>query len=197
MKKILISTLLLVLLVYPARSQNRPANEFGVSYGTITVPDVAMTFGSILGVAFSGGLWSFDNINATGAFGLEYYHNFNDRIAVGGICCYDAFMADAIDEDGGQKINKGRYGSHFINVMPAFRVNWFDRERVSMYSKIAAGAMLQISPDDELGENTTDWAFAAHLSLAGVEFGSRTFRGFVEAGWGMQGILTFGVKKAF
>ena len=38
---------------------------------------------------------------------------------------------------------------------------------------------------------------AAQASPVCMEFGGKTLRGFLETGWGNQGLLNFGVKYSF
>lgn len=82
-------------------------------------------------------------------------------------------------------------------VMPAAKVFWFRKPHVAMYSKLAAGVTLLDDYDEEADSHSFDPYWAAQVTLAGVQFGGERFRGFVEAGAGMQGLVLAGLSVSF
>ncbi len=78
--------------------------------------------------------------------------------------------------------------------MPAVKYNWLNRDRFSMYSKIALGVLIGI--DSGADNDKTTAAFAWQASAVGAEFGN-SFRGFLELGFGEQGILVAGLRYKF
>lgn len=81
--------------------------------------------------------------------------------------------------------------------MPAARMFWFRKPHVAMYSKLAAGVTLLDDYDEETDSRSYDPFFGAQVTLAGVQFGGERFRGFIEAGAGMQGLVLAGVSFSF
>ena len=63
-----------------------------------------------------------------------------------------------------------------------------------MYSKLALGVLIGIDSGDH--NDKTKAALAWQASAVGAEYGS-AFRGFVELGFGEQGILIAGLRYKF
>ena len=82
----------------------------------------------------------------------------------------------------------------YFSIMPAVKYNWLNRDRFSMYSKIALGVLIGI--DSGADNDKTTAAFAWQASAVGAEFGN-SFRGFLELGFGEQGILVAGLRYKF
>ena len=166
-------------------------NEISVSYGQFTVPQFAYIFGGIFGVVFTAGHFDFENTIVTGTLGVEYNHWVNKWFGYGGSVFGEYMTSDTYYKDSdGNKTSNGKYNFGFANIMPTVRLRWFNKTHFGMYSKIGAGLGLAFSD----GCQPT---FSAQISPICMEFGGETFRGFFEAGVGMQGIVTAGVKKSF
>ena len=71
---------------------------------------------------------------------------------------------------------------------------WFNREHFGMYSKVSLGLMLLLG---DMNEDKPIPMFAGHVSSVCMEFGGKALRGFLETGYGNQGLLNFGVKFSF
>ena len=87
------------------------------------------------------------------------------------------------------------------SIMGTAQVNWFRTrdDRLGIYSKLGAGVMLlNIGLDVGSEEDIRDTRpfFSPHLTLLGLEVG-RGFRGFLELGAGMQGLVQVGIKARF
>ena len=78
--------------------------------------------------------------------------------------------------------------------MPSVRFAWLDKKRVALYSKAAIGATFDSGQYQ--GSHDDRWEVAFQASAFGVEVGG-AFRGFLELGYGMQGIVNFGIKYRF
>ena len=63
-----------------------------------------------------------------------------------------------------------------------------------MYSKLSLGLMLAL---DGKNEDKPIPMPAGQVSSVCMEFGGKALRGFLETGWGNQGLLNFGVKFSF
>ena len=190
-------TLLLCLSVpFSALAKNdRDRNEFSITYGQFTVPQFAYVMGGVFGAAFSLGHFSFDNAHLIGGAGVEYVHYVNDWLGFGGALVCDYMTADAMSVDSdGNKTPNGKFNLGYASAMPVVKFAWFNRPRVGLYSKLAAGVGYSFANDDSVKDNI---GFAFQATPIGVDFGGESFRGFVEAGVGMQGIVNTGVRWLF
>lgn len=193
MKKII--TILLCFLIALSVNAKDYKNELSFTYGQFTVPQFAYVMGGVLGVAFTAGHFTFENSKFIGAAGFEYIHYTNDWFGYGGTIVCDYMTSDAYNVSSeGEKTYNGKFNLGFISIMPNVKFSWFNRERVSLYSKIAVGPGLIFDNDDSLENNIT---LAAQISPIGVDFGNNSYRGFAELGIGMQGILNVGIRKLF
>ena len=190
-------TLLLCLSVpFSALAKNdRDRNEFSITYGQFTVPQFAYVMGGVFGAAFSLGHFSFDNAHLIGGAGVEYVHYVNDWLGFGGALVCDYMTADAMSVDSdGNKTPNGKFNLGYASAMPVVKFAWFNRPRVGLYSKLAAGVGYSFANDDSVKDNI---GFAFQATPIGVDFGGESFRGFVEAGVGMQGLVNLVVRWLF
>lgn len=191
----------------PALPVNPPANEISVAYGVVPAVDAAVVMANVFGTFFTFGLVSFDHFSSTGALSLEYFHTLGRVVSLGGVAAYSACRLDrtqfaGADADGNSRYEKYGQASHrIVSLMPAAKASWFRKPRVSMYSKAAVGAMSMntVSRDDAAAasETQSDYSFAFQLSPVAVDFGGPHFRGFVETGFGWQGMLLAGLRYSF
>ncbi|MBR1575700.1 MAG: hypothetical protein IJ654_04535 [Bacteroidales bacterium] len=168
-------------------------NEWGLTYSQFTVPQFAYVFGGILGVAFSLGNFTFENMIIPGAISLEYTHYANNIFGFGGTLTSDSMTADKYTGKDGDKTYDGKFQMAFLSVMPHVKIGWFDNPHFGMYSKVAAGGAFQLGGGADAGGIT----FAAQLSPVCMDFGGDSLRGYLELGLGMQGIVSLGIKKRF
>lgn len=215
MKKLMSMALAALFATMPCFAQNiertrvkteRPANEMSVGYGFVSVPDIALGFAGIFGTALTGGLARVHDISSTGTAALEYDRFLGRHVAVGGMVTlehasitFDQY--DGKDENGNNKYSPGSpQGTVFLSVMPVVKLPWFYKEHVSMYSKAGAGLATSFGGDksssssDEASDKDSNISFALQASLVGIDFGSVKYRGFVELGFGMQGLVSFGFR---
>lgn len=194
MKKTLLLTLALSISFSSLWARDYK-NEFSVSYGQFTVPQFGYLVGGVLGVAFTAGHFTFENTKMFGAAGFEYEHYTNDWFAFGCTVLCDYMTADSYNKaSDGTKTYNGKFNLGFMSLMPNVKFSWFNREKVSLYSKLAFGAGLVFDNGDS-AENNFSPAF--QVTPIGVDFGKGSFRGFAELGVGMQGVLCAGVRKSF
>ncbi|MDO5442621.1 MAG: hypothetical protein Q4G10_03020 [Bacteroidia bacterium] len=193
MKRIIASIALAAVLVMPLRAQTRPSNEFSLSYGVVSTLDIEMVLGSALVVVATGGTWNVKDMSSTGALSAQFYHNFNDRTAVGAVFSFEDFSGDAYSKE--EYI--GKFGAVSFGVMPAFRYTWLYKDHIGFYSRIAAGVNAMAEPEQEISTKDLSAQFAFQATLLGFEFGARNVRGFLEGGLGIQGLVLGGIKFAF
>lgn len=191
----------------------RPSNEMSFSYGRASLAGCAYTLGGFFGTVFSFGLAAPSEMWTTGAFGLEYMNYIHPHVGVGGLvtyeCCALGFKSYAGKDEEGNAIYKDGGNvdyNHIISIMPAFKFPWMAFEHVSLYSKVALGIMItgktgHTEVDSEGNEETVSPSVAANficqVNPVGVDFGGLHHRGFVELGFGAQGLIMAGYRIAF
>lgn len=187
-------------------------DEISLSYGRVSIPGTAYVLGGVFGTVFTLGAATPGKIASTGAVGFEYMHHFGKHFALGALATYENivlrfdYATGETDADGKKILREGPTGfNHFISLMPALKFPWFCREHVSMYTKLGVGAMFNVTNEYTYNEDTsawdrntdTNWNWAVQASLVGVDFGGDICRGFVEGGFGMQGLVCAGVRFGF
>lgn len=195
MKKIT-ALLLALALIVPAQAKDKDSkNEFSITYGQFTVPQFAYVFGGVLGAAFTLGHFTFDNSHLIGAAGLEYVHYVNGWLGFGVAAVCDYMTADAYSVDSeGNKTPNGKFDLGYVSAMPVVKFAWLNRDHVGLYSKLAVGAGYSFAEGSDSAANIS---WSGQITPLGVDFGGQSFRGFVEAGVGMQGVVNAGVRWLF
>ncbi len=207
-KKIAIATVAFTFTI-SATAQDSAAPEFykhevGVSYGALTNTDVISGFASIFGEVFRAVLGSSEEVEShyIGSFNAEYYYNFNKTIGLGGIVGFENIGYDYNDKT--TKVTNLKENDYYISIMPAFKAHWFNFPHVSMYSKVGVGLTIDHTTynikdgrDPSNYSNETNCMFAFQVSPVCVEAGARHLMGFVELGYGTQGMFVFGLRGKF
>lgn len=196
MKRILISLAVVFYVCVSVVSAQTPEsrNEIMFGYGRVTVVDVAHVVGGVFATAFTAGYARFDNFRSYGSVNLEYYRTLNKTFSVGAAVSWFGGAADELNKDN-VKVGDSKYSG--FALMPAAKVFWFKKQKVAMYSKLAAGVTLLDDYDEESDSHSFDPYWAAQVTCAGVQFGGERFRGFVETGSGMQGLVLVGLSYSF
>ena len=204
MKKFLILAVALMMGATAAFAQtDEPKNEFSVAWGGISNSQVLNTFADVLSAAFEsivnkGTKW--DEAADFGTISAEYFHHVSPLVSLGAIGVYNMHNRD-LEKDG--KII-GSNNRSFITLLPAIKFSWLRKDSWGLYSKLGAGASLLLSKEkadrtdtSEAFDNTKSGVmFNFQVSALGVEFG-RSLRGFVEAGFGEQGVFLLGLRYRF
>jgi hypothetical protein len=199
MKRLLSSVALLIISSFVCLAQtDESRHEISVSYGYLTLPQVvdfiASTAGTLLGglyIAIADTMTPgemeypkrIDN-GGTGSFSFQYLYTLNKTIKVGGIVCYENTW--------GEWNNGDSYIVHYPAIMATSKLYWFNREHFGIYSKFSLGLTLAIN-----GQCEAMLLPAFQTSAVSMEFGGKALRGFLETGWGNQGLLNFGMKFSF
>jgi len=172
-----------------------PRNSVALSYGYLTLPDLAMAVGLGLGAGIaagvSGGTASIGNIQFAGCYALEYYRFAGKHWELGALFSVDPVSFDNLSKDSeGQVVVTSTEYTTFLVFMPSVRYRWVDRKHVAMYSRLSAGV---------LAAGGDSWSFtpSVHVSPIGCEAGGEHFRGFAEIGLGMNGLITLGIRGRF
>ena len=201
MKRVLSSVVLLIILSFVCLAQtDESRHEVSVSYGNITLPQavdlIGAGGGTVLGGLFvgivdaitPGDLESPKRIDngASGGFSLQYLYSLNRTIKLGGTVCYESTW--------GEWNNGNEYIVHYPAIMATSKFVWFNHEHFGMYSKLSLGLMMVL---DGKNEDKPILMPAGQVSSVCMEFGGKALRGFLETGWGNQGLFNFGVKFSF
>jgi hypothetical protein len=202
MKRLFVSILIIssLLLSGQAKAQNLyykqiHPNEISTSYGF----SVLSTFGSVVIGSLSNlldlteGEISVKPGGTYGVINLGYSYQLNKTISIGGGLAFNRLSVDLKD-------NTGKISPAAVNIwtiMSTGKFDWFRTrsDMFGMYSKVGLGIMaVGGSLMEEL--HKTIWLPTGQLSLIGLEVG-RGFSGFMELGFGNQGIAQLGVRARF
>jgi len=177
----------MMIAAMSVNAQDEYKNEIGVSYGVGSISNYA----SILFEAFT--FSASDQSGFWGPIALEYYHHLTPSISLGAVGAISGCSWKK-DNDSVYKNAKTTY----ISLMPSVKFSWLRKSHFGMYSKLAAGAIFINSSTDRNGSSESDSnvKFIGQVSALGMEFGSQV-RGFVELGFGEQGILLAGLRCKF
>ncbi len=192
---------LLLVAVGIANAQKK--SEFSVSYGVATSRSV----NSSLGDAFDFHWLKTDNASYTGAVNMEYMYRLNSHWAVGVDFGYEHAQCDAMDETDADNIAK--YKDDYFTVMLGGKYYWINGAKFRIYSKAAVGVSFvrekmtgivdytsSVMPDEQelFSDNAT--GFAYQVSPVALEIG-KDFCGFLELGYGNQGVVQAGIRVRF
>ena len=201
MKRLLSSVALLIISNFICLAQtDKSRHEISVSYGYVTIPQAVDLIGTVggevlgglfVGIAdvFAPGVQEYPKIidnGGTGGISLQYLYSLNRTIKLGGTVCYESTW--------GEWSNGSDYIVHYPAIMATSKFIWFNHEHFGMYSKLSLGLMLIL---DGKNEDKPIPMLAAQASSVCMEFGGKALRGFLETGWGNQGLFNFGVKYSF
>ena len=201
MKRILSSVTLLIISSFVCLAQtDKSRHEISVSYGYGTLPQAVDLIGAVGGTVLGGLLIGIVDImtpeaqeypkridnGGTGGFSFQYLYSFNRIIKLGGTVCYESTW--------GEWNNGSAYIMHYPAIMATSKFMWFNHEHFGMYSKLSLGLMIILDGKNK-AKPIPMLAFQA--SSVCMEFGGKALRGFLETGWGNQGLVNLGVKFSF
>ena len=195
MKKIiavLIGALLLASPEMGARQFNDgPRNDLNVSYGYFTIPQFATVLGGVFGAAFSMGYAEPEEILSTGSVQLEYLHRSNNWLWLGvGVSGEKDTLVMSTKDSDGNVTGKSNTDLNTLTVFGTAKANWLRRRRMAMYTRLSVGAFTTF-------QEGSDIAPTFQLSLLGLEAGGQSFRGYIELGAGMHGVICGGFRYLF
>ena len=195
MKKVIL-VIAAIMATMSVQAQDEKKNELSVSYGLgiSTIGDgLGNTIGNGLIDSWSGCEW--DNTKRFGTLSVEYFRHLNNpRVAVGGIVTFSRFGEDVVKKESNAKV--GDRTRKYISVMPSIKYYWVNGKNFGFYSKVAAGVMM-LNYNDSQATSSSKAYFTGQASPIGLEAGSSSFRGFIEAGAGEQGFLLAGLRVKF
>ncbi len=155
---------------------------------------------------------------------FEYHYRFNQTFALGFIfgwgISHESYAGDYKElENNLTQWNYGDEKSRIFYVAPSFRCSWCHLIKISLYSRIALGAMRQHMifdygetiveqqrtqrwehQDDYLPELSYDkvkWKPTYHVTFVGFDFGTEPVNLYMELGYGCQDVFAVGIRYAF
>lgn len=201
MKKYLImaAAAIMTAVSVNAQSVEYPKNEISVSYGYLSNSQWIDGFETIFSSIF-GERYDEDSEKFIGPIAITYFHHVKDWIAVGAMGVYGHSSKDVVD---GSKAIVGTGKNTYITIMPAVKLDWYRREHVGMYSKLALGATYRSESlkfnanSNRTNGDESSFHFNWQATVFGIEVGSPNVRGFFEGGVGEQGLASVGIRYKF
>ncbi len=140
---------------------------------------------------------SYENTSEIPTISVDYYYHVNKSVALGGIFVINGRTEDLMVN----KVKQGEAKRYTFTLMPAAKFDWLRKRYFGMYSKFGLGlSMMNDSQKMDNGEklkSETRWYVNFQASLIAAEFGLENIRGFVELGYGEQGIGVLGLRYKF
>ncbi|MEG0648012.1 MAG: hypothetical protein RR471_12705 [Bacteroides sp.] len=202
MKKIV---LLLAVLLLSSGFKSKAADwtelqhEISLSYGALPVFDLLNYYEN----HFSNKSVNFyDDKGKFGSFNVSYLFYPDEMVGFGVIYSYtnsDKYIMD--------KTNSiGNLSNSFHSIMPSVKVNWYNYDYITLYSRINIGITIATAEanyfdeskitekEDPYIRNTEITPFFMYqVSPIGIEVG-RAIAGFVEVGFGHMGTAMIGLR---
>ena len=169
-------------------------NELSFSYGVSVIGAVTTSLINTLGVVGQISDGDYIAVRSGGSHGilnLGYHYHTSKVFGIGANFSFNRMSVKLEDETG--KLDA--FAVNCFSLMADAKLNWFRREVFGMYSRAGLGVMCLNTNLVETASHNF-WLPALQLSPIGMEVG-RSFCGFMELGFGMQGIAQFGVRYHF
>lgn len=198
-------SVLLSVICAPLVNAEENKHEISLGYGLGSSYDLA----NMLDNEIDGLPDEYEMKKHTRTFCLEYLYRRDKKVSFGGIVCFSnqTFEHNLSRANDGFHIYESYYKAAETNhsrllLMPKLHLQWFDHEKVCMYSKFAIGGDIKFIHEkavdaDYVPDNKVKFNLAGQLSPIGVSAGSEHVRFFAELGFGCQSILECGLSYRF
>jgi hypothetical protein len=205
-------SLLFVALIFSVSasaqwSKGFKTNELSLSFGYYSNVSIieSMTDINVTSLSKSVGyVYTSDDLNTVGSTTFQFLHRNRKWLSVGIALSYQLATVECFEQNRKNEITDlGKLTIHYVGAMPTLRVNWMIRRNVTLYSKVAAGLTFVIdkykdtSGKGDIVEPAKKHYAAFQLSPIGAQFGSKSVVGFIEAGYGNQGLVQAGAAYKF
>lgn len=171
-------------------------HEVSFSYGALPVFDLLNYYENHFNPA-DNSVNFYDDKGKFGSFNISYLFFPDENWGIGFMYSYtnsDKYIVSA-------KQPVGTFSNSFHTIAPSFKYNWFNRDFITLYSRVNVGISLATSKvsflsgqDHRAVEKTKVTPFFMYqASPVGIEVG-RQFAGFVEAGIGHMGTVVAGLR---
>ena len=171
-----------------------PRSDVRLSYGMTTVYEIALTALANTSSAFIIPLDSAYRIsvNGYGAFAFQYQYRVSRLIQVGALLTYNPGSCDIRYDNGTTSYSS----TMFLSFMPRIDFNYLRRPYFTMYSGIALGityVSFRNNYSNQADDISSGLGFGFQLNGIGFRVG-KDIGGFVEIGYGCQGLINLGVS---
>lgn len=224
MKKIFALIVIVAMFTTNVNAQNKnyynTRHEIGVTVGSGATSEiisgladatsmlVSAAVSSVMTGGAATGYYNYGDAKYIPTITAEYYYHVNKYIGLGGFVGFNGLTRDMYvnwnDNVNGthHKEKSGEATRRNLSIIPGAKIDWLRMKNFGLYSKAGVGVtfMYEHQKDDEangLDYSDTTVIPNINLSLLGMEAGSENIRGFIEMGFGEQGILLAGVKYKF
>ena len=184
-------------------SKGFKTNELAFSVGYYTNVSMleSMTDINVTSLSKSVGyVYTSDDLNTLGSATFQFLHRNRKWLSVGIALSYQFATVECFEQNTKKNITDlGKLTIHYIGAMPTFRI----RRKLTLYSKAAAGLTFVLykykdtSGKGDIVEPAKKHYAAFQLSPIGAQFGSKPVVGFLEVGYGNQGLVQAGVAYKF
>ncbi len=167
-------------------------NDLSFGLGAFTFPDIAETTKDVGLLVGTMGLLSQKAERDGPAYILSYGRFVKEDLRLSLSVGYQKFKAEHY------LLEELRYTTEisYLDFMVRGDYYWLNREWVQLYSGAGLGLAIVTEEEKESGLEETDYWFAFHVNALGCRAGKRV-AGFVELGFGYDGILSAGITAAF
>ena len=124
----------------------------------------------------------------SGAYGVNYFYHVNPHFSVGATVGAEQIEA--------KKEGMKTATSTYLTVMPAVKVHYIKKDHFGLYSKAAVGVAFDLEHDPEFQTKNNTYV-GVQVSALGLEAGGETMKGFVEVGYGYEGLAMAGIRFSF
>ena len=153
--------------------------------------------------------------NVTCSLNMEYFYHLNEKWAVGAGLSYTEAVAQGAHVPLEKQVNNNAFSFVYLGLiysivpndelklsskaftfMPSVRYSWLDNGHFALYSRGGLGlSAYHLSSNSSSFPNIKEnkMRVAYQLSPVGIEIGSNHLRFTSEIGYGLQGILNFGL----
>lgn len=195
MKKFILALSLAFLTISPslmAQETEDLRDEISVGYGYVTLYQTAFVLGGVFATVFSAGYAHMGDFVMPGALSIGYDRKLTDVCTIGAVSTYE-YVSYTVRDKNNDVTDHSK--QNIVSIMPSLKLYWFRHPRFAMYSKIAGGGAASFAKSDDGGSATFTWA--AQVSPISMEFGASALRGYVETGFGFQGLVSAGLRYRF
>ena len=205
MKKIILLAVVAIMATMSVNGQDAYADmkhEVAVSTGGFSTSNALDIYRLVSDVGQEEGIM-YDLRKLRGPYSIEYFYRVKNWLGVGGMFVYGkgnmkaSYLNKPIENTLIEELR-----CNYISLMPAVKLDWIRRQYFGMYSKVALGLTSRYQYVDYVNTTRGDEELRAthlngQLTLVGMDFGSPHFRGFLDLGFGEQGVLLIGLRYKF
>ncbi len=142
--------------------------------------EVAFGFGIPSGIDMLATIASGGDYSPGPEIHAQYLYNVSKHVGLGVLGVFEYYRTS----------DKSSHGT-LLSINPTARFYWFNHKHFAMYSKVGAGVLFGF-------EDGVEAIPMINVSLVGMEFGGKRWRGFTELfPIGTMGFLNIGIKHSF